>query len=126
MQTVSRSVLVLLGWGLLATAIPASAHHSFAMYDLTKTQSIEGTVKEYQWTNPHAWIYVTVPAADGKVVDYSIELTSPNLLMRRGWRPSSLKTGDKVTVVLNPLRDGTPGGRIVSVTTPDGKVLTER
>lgn len=126
MQSVCRSALIVLGSGLLATAIPATAHHSFAMYDLTKTETIEGTVKEYQWTNPHGWIYVNVPAADGKTLEYGIELTSPNLLQRRGWRPTSLKAGDKVTVVLNPLRDGTKGGRIVSVTTPDGKVLTER
>ena len=126
MQSVSRSVLVALGSGLLAIALPAAAHHSFAMYDQTKEQTIEGTVKEYQWTNPHAWIFVNVAGSDGKVAEYGIELTSPNLLMRRGWRPSTLKTGDKVTVVLNPLRDGTPGGKIVSVTMSDGKVLTER
>jgi Family of unknown function (DUF6152) len=126
MQSVCRSALIVLGSGLLATALPASAHHSFAMYDLTKTETIEGTVKQYQWTNPHGWIFVNVPAADGKTLEYGIELTSPNLLMRRGWRPTSLKPGDKVTVILNPLRDGTKGGRIVSVTTPDGKVLTER
>lgn len=121
-----RSVLVFLSGALLAAALPAAAHHSFSMYDLTKSETIEGTVKQYQWTNPHAWIYVNVPAADGAMLEYSIELTSPNLLQRRGWRPSSLKTGDKITVVLNPLRDGTKGGRVVSVTTPDGKVLTER
>lgn len=121
-----RSALIALGGAFLAVAMPAAAHHSFSMYDLTKTETIEGTVKQYQWTNPHAWIYVNVPAADGKILEYSIELTSPNLLQRRGWRPTSLKPDDKVTVVLNPLRDGTKGGRIVSVTTPDGKVLTER
>jgi hypothetical protein len=126
MHRVCRSATIALGSALLAAALPAMAHHSFAMYDVTRSQSIEGTVKQLQWTNPHAWLYVNVPGSDGKVAEYSIELTSPNLLMRRGWRPSSLKTGDKVTVVLNPLRDGTPGGRIVSVTTPDGKVLTER
>lgn len=117
---------IAMGGALFVAALPVAAHHSSAMYDLTTSQSIDGTVKQFQWTNPHAWIYVSVPAADGKVTDYSIELTSPNLLMRRGWRPSTLKTGDKVTVVLNPLRDGSPGGRIVSVTMPDGKVLTER
>jgi hypothetical protein len=126
MHCVRKVASIALGSALLAVTLPAVAHHSFAMYDLTSTQSIEGTVKQFQWTNPHVWLYVNAPGVDGKVTEYSIELTSPNLLMRRGWRPSTMKPGDKVTVVLNPLRDGTPGGRIVSVTTPDGKVLTER
>jgi len=110
---------------LVVASQPAAAHHSAAMFDLTKTETIQGVVKEYQWTNPHGFLFVTVQDG-GKSAEYSIELTSPNLLMRRGWRPSSLKTGDKVTVALNPFRDGVKGGRVVSVTTPDGKVLTER
>ena len=117
---------VLVAAAALLAAEPAAAHHSAAMFDLTKTETIQGVVKEYQWTNPHGFIFVTVQDTAGKAVEYSIELTSPNLLMRRGWRPSSLKTGDKVTVALNPFRDGVKGGRVVSVTTPDGKVLTER
>lgn len=121
-----RPIIALLGCAIGIAAMPAAAHHSFAMYDLSKTETIEGTVREYQWTNPHGWIFVTVASADGKSLDYGIELTSPNLLARRGWRPTSMKPGDKVTVVLSPLRDGTKGGRVVSVTTPDGKVLTER
>lgn len=112
--------------GFCLAAAGASAHHSAAMFDLTKRETIQGSVKEYQWTNPHSWLYVTVPNAGGGTQEYSIELTSPNLLMRRGWRPSSIKTGDQVTVELNPFRDGTKGGRIVSVTLPDGRVLTER
>lgn len=110
----------------LLTAAAAQAHHSAAMFDLKQTETVKGAVKVYQWTNPHGFIYVDVPDADGNPVEYSIELTSPNLLARRGWRPSSLKVGDRVTVVFNPFRDGTKGGRVVSVTTPDGKVLTER
>src|SRR5687768_13496646 len=110
---------------LLATAA-AHAHHSAAMFDLKQTETIKGSVKLYQWTNPHGFIYVDVSDKDGKTAEYSIELTSPKLLARRGWRPASLKGGDQVTVVFNPFRDGTKGGRVVSVTTPGGKVLTER
>jgi hypothetical protein len=110
---------------LCATAT-AQAHHSAAMFDLKQTETIKGSVKVYQWTNPHGFIYVDVADKEGNVAEYSIELTSPNLLARRGWRPASLKVGDPVTVVFNPFRDGTKGGRVVSVKTPDGKVLTER
>ena len=117
---------VLAAVATLLAAEPATAHHSAAMFDLTKTETVQGVVKEYQWTNPHGFLFVTVQDPAGKAVEYSIELTSPNLLMRRGWRPSSLKTGDKVTFAINPFRDGVRGGRVVSVTTPDGKVLTER
>lgn len=117
-----------LATGALAL-LPATvglAHHSAAMFDATRTETVEGTVREYQWTNPHGWLYVTASKPDGASVDYSVELTSPNLLMRRGWRPSTFKVGDKVTVVMNPMRDGTAGGRVVSVTKGDGSVWTER
>lgn len=122
----SKFVVLLSAVAMATAGGAAMAHHSAAMFDLTKTETIKGAIKEYQWTNPHSWIYVNVPDAQGKVQEYSIELTSPNLLMRRGWRPSSLKTGEEVTLVLNPFRDGTKGGRVVSVTKADGKVLTER
>jgi len=115
---------VFLAGAVFLTAGAAAAHHSAAMFDLTRTETIQGVVTKYQWTNPHGFLFVSVEEG-GKVSEYSIELTSPNLAMRRGWRPTSLKAGDKVSVVLNPFRDGAKGGRIFSVTTPDGKVLTE-
>jgi hypothetical protein len=112
---------------MMCVAAVAHAHHSAAMFDLKKTETVKGAVKVYQWTNPHGFLYVDVKEADGQTVEYSIELTSPNLLARRGWRPSTFKPGDEVTVVYNPFRDGsTKGGRVVSVTTAEGKVYTER
>jgi hypothetical protein len=120
------------GWRIAAVAMlsaaasQANAHHSAAMFDLTKTETVQGVVKQYQWTNPHGFLFLQVTESAGKSAEYSVELTSPNLLMRRGWRPTTLKPGDKVTVKLNPFRDGAKGGRVVSVTTPDGRVLTER
>lgn len=106
----------------LALAGPCWAHHSLAMFDQTKTVTLRGTVKQFQWTNPHCFIQVLVPSPDGPV-EWSIEMHSPGASYREGWRPGSLKAGDKVTVVINPVRDGTHGGRLVSATDPEGRSL---
>ena len=116
-----RLALMLAGGAGLAAA-PALAHHSFAMFDQRKVMTLEGTVTEFQWTNPHAFIEMEVPA-DGKVTHWSIELNSPNNLKRQGWSRSSLKRGDKVTLRMNPLRDGHPGGLFLDVRLANGKVL---
>lgn len=109
----------------LLMAAAASAHHSFAMFDQTQNVPLKGTVQEFQWTNPHAFIQLEVAEADGSKAVWSIELNSPNNLKRQGWKATSLKSGDQVTVVMNPLRNGHKGGLFVSVTLPDGKVLTD-
>jgi Family of unknown function (DUF6152) len=101
----------------------AVAHHSFAMFDQAKEVTLQGTVKEFQWTNPHSFIELAAMNADGSVDIWSVELNSPNNLKRQGWKSDSLQTGDKVTLVLNPLRDGRKGGLFISVTRPDGLVL---
>ena len=103
----------------LASTAPALAHHSFAMFDQSRQVTLTGTVKEFQWTNPHA--FISIEDANGKL--WSIELNSPNNLVRQGWKRTALAPGDKVTVVMNPLRNGTPGGLFNAVTLPDGKVL---
>ncbi len=104
----------------------ASAHHSFAMFDQTRTLELKGVVKDFQWTNPHAFIHLDVPAKSGVVETWDIELNSPNNLKRQGWRADSLKTGDKVVLVTNPLRDTSKkGGLFVGITLPDGSVLGE-
>jgi hypothetical protein len=107
---------------LLSTA-PALAHHSFAMFDRQKEVTLKGTVKEFQWTNPHSFIEIETADEKGGAVSYSIEMNSPNNLTRQGWKSTALKPGDKVTLVMNPLRDGSHGGLFVSVMLPDGKVL---
>ena len=112
-----------LGAAALLAAAPALAHHSFAMFDRQKEVTLKGTVKEFQWTNPHSFIEIEVPDEKGVTTPYSIEMNSPNNLTRQGWKSSSLKPGDKVTVVMNPLRDGALGGLFVSVQLADGKVL---
>jgi hypothetical protein len=85
--------------------------------------TLTGKVKDFQWTNPHAWIQVTVTGEDGKSTDWSFECGSPNTLSRQGWKPSTLKPGDPVTVVANPMKDGTSAGLMITVTLADGRVL---
>lgn len=92
------------------------------MFDRTKTVTLQGTVKEFQWTNPHCFIQVLVPSAQGPV-EWSIEMNSPGASYREGWRPGTLRAGDKVTVIINPVRDGTRGGRLVAATDASGQSL---
>jgi hypothetical protein len=106
-----------------ALVTPTYAHHSFAMFDQSKQLTLKGTVREFQWTNPHAWIHLDVPNAGGVKDTWQVELNSPNNLKRQGWKSSSVKPGDQVTLVLNPLKDGSKGGLFVSITLPDGTVL---
>ncbi len=107
---------------LCAAAVPAVAHHSFAMFDQRKVMTLEGTVKQFQWTNPHAFIELDV-VNRGRTQRWSIELNSPNNLTRQGWRRSSLKAGEPITVRIAPLRNGHPGGLFLDLRKPDGTVL---
>ena len=122
---VNRIKLVIAGCALplAALATSAEAHHSFAMFDQTKSVTLKGMVAEFQWTNPHSWIELNVPGAGGRTDQWSIELNSPNNLTRQGWRRSTLKTGDQVTVTINPLRDGKKGGLFNTILLPDGRTL---
>jgi hypothetical protein len=110
----------------LLAGIPAWAHHSMAGFDRTKTVSVTGTVKEFKWANPHSWIELEVPDGKGGVTDWNIEMTSPAVLIRAGWKSSVMKPGDKVTVAAHPQQTGEPGGIFVSVTLSDGRTLTDR
>jgi hypothetical protein len=101
----------------------AQAHHSFAMFDRTKTVTLAGTVKDWQWVNPHSWLQLLVTDTNGTVTEWSIEGRSPNVLARRGWTKSILKPGDKVTVIVYPLKTGEAGGAFVRLTLPDGREL---
>lgn len=122
--------LPLLGSCALAmalVALPAVAHHSFAMFDQTRTVSLKGSVVQFQWTNPHAFIELDVPnAKSGGSEHWSIELNSPNNLARQGWRRTIIKPGDKVTITINPLRNGKKGGLFNMIVLPDGKTLGEK
>ena len=106
-------------------AAPAFAHHSFAMFDAETTFEFQGTVKEFQWTNPHSWLQVMVENEQGQEVEWSLEMGSPGGLARSGWRPRTVVPGDQVTVTLHPLKDGSPGGQLLTVTLPDGTLMGE-
>jgi len=110
---------------LLLVARSASAHHSFAMFDRSKETTLVGVVHEFQWTNPHSWIELDVANDSGGVDKWSIELNSPNNLSRQGWKSDSVKPGDKISVVIWPLRSGEKGGLFISLTLPDGSTLDE-
>jgi hypothetical protein len=116
MKTVALSA----GVALAMYAIPASAHHSFAMFDADQTTTLEGTVKEFQWTNPHAWITLTVAKQGEADQQWAIEMGGPSGLARQGWRPKSLTPGMPVKVTIHPLRDGSNGGQFMDATLPDG------
>ena len=114
--------VALLATGLLA-ALPLAAHHSFAIFDRDKQVTLSGTVKEFQWTNPHVFVQLVVKNTEGADEEWSIEGASPNMLFRSGWTNQSFKPGDQVTMVVNPLRDGSHGANFVFARLPDGKTL---
>ena len=105
---------------ILLSASPAPAHHSFAMFDQSKAVTLQGTVKDFRWSNPHVFIQLLVKTDGGNEEEWSIEMTSPEHLARVGWKPGAVKPGDKVTLVIHPMRDGTAGGQYISGTGPDG------
>ena len=101
----------------------ANAHHSFAMFDLGKDLTVEATVKEVQVTNPHVGLQILVADGKGGQKEWSIESGAPGMMLRSGWKPSTLKPGDKVTLTMHPLKNGGAGGSLVSVKVPDGRTL---
>lgn len=106
----------------LAAAVPAQAHHSFGMFDNTREIWLEGSIKDFQWTNPHAWIQVIVKNAEGEEIEWSLEGGSPNILSRNGWKRTVLQPGDKVRILIYPLKSGEPGGSFLEVHKEDGSV----
>ena len=91
------------------------------MFDLGKEVTVSGTVKQFQWTNPHAYIQLVAKDANGRDVEWSMEMGAPMYLYARGWRPRTLRAGQRITVTLNPLRNGRPGGVVRDVTDAEGK-----
>src|SRR5687767_13714900 len=111
---------------VLFATVPVLAHHSGAGVDRTRTVMVTGVVKEFRWTNPHSWIDLEVTGGAGAPTLWSIEMNPPPFLIRAGWKATTLKPGDTVTVTVNPIRTGEPGGIFVSVTLADGRVLGGR
>ena len=106
-----------------AASAPAMAHHSFAMFDRDKAVSMTGIVREYEWTNPHVWIHIMAPDAQGTAREWSFEMQSVQQDAAAGWRPDSVKPGDKVTIEFHPLKDGSRGGQLMNATLANGQRL---
>ncbi len=104
-------------------AQPAAAHHSGAGFDSTKVVEIKGTIKEFQFKNPHTWIQVVVDDGGGKTTEWSLEWGSPNQLGRMGYRPTTFPPGAKVTIRLNPMRNGAPAGGFIAAKFEDGTTI---
>ena len=107
----------------LGLASIASAHHSPAMFDMAKRIELKGTVKQFQWSNPHSYIQLMVKDASGKEEEWSLEMAAPTYLYNNGWRPSTVKAGQEISVTMSPLNSGAKGGLVITVTTADGRKL---
>jgi Family of unknown function (DUF6152) len=123
-QPVARRILgAIAALTLIAMPIWVSAHHSSAMFDPSRTVTLQGVVEEFRWTNPHATLQVLVKSDQGPEEGWSIEMNSPEHLARAGWRSDSLQTGDAVSLVIHPARDAINGGQFVSGTGPRGPLI---
>jgi len=111
------------GLALALFAVPASGHHSYAMFDQTQLLNFKGTVADFEWVNPHSWLHVSIMNEHGTTETWSFETSSPNGLARIGWRADSVASGDEVEVEFHPLRDGSRGGQLLVVARSDGTKL---
>jgi hypothetical protein len=107
----------------LLAALPCPAHHSFAMFDQSRSVTLHGTVKDFRWSNPHVFIQLLTAGDTSSQDEWSIEMTSPEHLSRLGWRPGTLKSGDKITLIIHPMRDTTKGGQYLSGIGPNGPLI---
>jgi hypothetical protein len=107
---------------LAIAAVPAAAHHSYAMYDMTKTIALDATITQFKWQNPHSFIEADIKVPDG-TEPWAIEMTAPNNLVQEGWKRTTVKKGDRVTLYVHPLRSGAKGGSFSGVKLADGTVL---
>jgi Family of unknown function (DUF6152) len=114
-------IRVLLALVALAASATAAAHHSFAMYDHEHQLKLTGSVTDFRWQNPHVYIQLAVPDAKGRIKSWTIECANPGILNRIGWKFNMIKTGDKITVIVGPLRTREPGALLKQVTLPDGR-----
>lgn len=119
------SALFLAGIGAALLADPASAHHSFAMFDSGKVMILDGTVQGFTWTNPHSWIRVSVSDENGRRHDWMIEMDSSFQIAQRGWNPMTIKPGDKITIAAHPAKHEPGVGQFLAVKLPEGQTLPE-
>jgi hypothetical protein len=102
-------------------ALPASAHHSFAMFDQSKVIHVMGTLKDFEWVNPHAWLHIELTGANGAVTMWSFEGGSPAQLASLGWKPAEFHAGDKIEIGFRPMKDGSRGGQLMSAKLANGQ-----
>ena len=123
MHSPTRIIALLVAAAVLLGAVPAMSHHSNSAYQVDQVITVTGIVKEWKWTNPHTWLYLTVDDGKGGNVEWAAEGRAPGVLGRAGWDRSVLKAGEKVTVHLSPAKDGSRVGIIARVTKEDGTIL---
>ena len=112
----------LIAFALVAFATQALAHHSFAMFDHEKKITVSGTLKEFEWTNPHCWLHVAVTdAATSRTLDWAFEMGSIGQVAAQGWKGDSVKVGDKITIEAYPMKDGSRGGQYLAAQLSDGR-----
>lgn len=123
----SLKALCVAGLAASILAVPALAHHSTAMFDQTKVTYLTGTVKQFEWINPHVWLHLTIANASGQPATWSFEGGSPVQLAQLGWKPENFHVGAKVAIGFRPMKDGSRGGQIMNVTLTTGqKVCSNR
>jgi hypothetical protein len=108
---------------LSAPTAPAFAHHSFGLYDMSKTVEIDGTVLQMEWSNPHCWFFLQSATSNAPQTSYGFEMASVGEMTRRGWKKNAVRAGDRVKVRYHPLRDGRTGGLMMAVITADGRTI---
>jgi Family of unknown function (DUF6152) len=120
----NMKVVSLTAIAVAAFAAPAFAHHSFAMFDAQQTVTLQGTVNEFEWVNPHSWLRITVnDEKTGKPLLWALELSSPSRLVTMGMHADSVRPGDAVSVTFHPMKDGTRGGQFIQAVLPGGKQI---
>ena len=121
-----RARLAIASFAATLTCISAGAafaHHSFGFYDMTKSAEIDGVVSQFEWANPHCWLFVVVPVPDGPAVTYGFEMRSPGEMLRGGWKKNSIKVGDRIKVSFRPMRDGAHAGLLTSAKDASGAFI---
>ena len=115
--------LLLSGLAFGLVAVPASGHHVSPLIDYEKKVEVSGTIKQFRWTNPHSRMILTAADQGGQMAEWDLEMASPGTLSRKGWSPKLVAPGERVTVTIYPMKDGTPGGQLFTVKLPDGRVV---
>jgi hypothetical protein len=116
-------ILIVLSTGALAAGSPARAHHGNAAYDERNPLTLKGTVARFAWANPHTLIFLDAKDGKGNVVRWTVETLSPGKLARAGWTENAVKTGDRVTLIFSPAKDGSPKGFLQRIVFSDGRQL---